>query len=69
LAFTFILPADTLLKQIMIVMAAMPSAANTTMYAVQYGTDPELVSSATLASTCLSLITLPIILYSVTFMQ
>ncbi|SIE85582.1 Uncharacterised protein [Mycobacteroides abscessus subsp. abscessus] len=50
-------------------MAAMPSAANTTMYAVQYGTDPELVSSATLASTCLSLITLPIILYSVTFMQ
>ncbi|RYI29317.1 AEC family transporter [Bacillus infantis] len=69
LALTFFLPADTLLKQIMIVMAAMPSAANTTMYAVQYGTDPELVSSATLASTCLSLITLPIILYSVTFMQ
>nr|WP_259674487.1 hypothetical protein [Bacillus methanolicus] len=35
------------------------------MYALQYGTEPEFVSSATLFSTLLSLITLPFILYLV----
>lgn len=59
---TFFLPVDDLLKQIMIVLAAMPSAANTTLYALQYDTDPDFVSSATLFSTLLSLITLPIVL-------
>jgi malate permease and related proteins len=66
--FTLFMPVDDLLKQIMIVLAAMPSAANTTMYALQYGTEPEFVSSATLFSTLLSLITLPLILYGVSFL-
>jgi len=58
---TLIFPVDDLVKQIMIVVAAMPSAANTTMYALQFDTEPEFVSSATLISTLLSLVTLPII--------
>ena len=49
-------------KQVLIVLAAMPSAANTTLMSVQFDTHPELVSSATLVSTLLSLITLPIVL-------
>ncbi|WP_445490964.1 AEC family transporter [Niallia sp. 03133] len=59
---TMVLPVDDLVKQLMIVLAAMPSAANTTMYALQYGTEPDFVSSATLVSTLASLITLPIVL-------
>ncbi|AQX55289.1 AEC family transporter [Priestia flexa] len=64
LAFIIVqfLPIDQMTKQILIIMAAMPTAANTTMYALEYNTDTEFVSSSTLISTCLSLITLPIIL-------
>lgn len=50
-------------KQIMILLAAMPTAANTTLMAVQFDTKPDLVSSATFISTVLSIITLPIVLY------
>ena len=58
---TLFLPVDHMVKQIMIIMAAMPTAANTTMYALQFNTEPEFVSSATLISTTLSLATLPIL--------
>mgnify|MGYP000987251975 CR=1 FL=1 len=58
---TLFLPVDPLLKQIMIIIAAMPTAANTTMLALQYNTKPEFVSSATFFSTLLSLATLPVI--------
>ncbi|MFC0471459.1 AEC family transporter [Halalkalibacter kiskunsagensis] len=60
---TLILPVDEMLAKIMILMAAMPTAANTTMYSLQFNTEPDLVSSSTLISTLLSLITLPIWLY------
>ncbi|MGM7723248.1 AEC family transporter [Metabacillus sp. Hm71] len=60
---TLILPIDDLLKQIMIVLSAMPTAANTTLYALQYDTEPQFVSTATLFSTVLSLVTLPVVLY------
>ncbi|MCK1995062.1 AEC family transporter [Peribacillus muralis] len=58
---TLFLPVDEMVKQIMIIMAAMPTAANTTMYALQFNTESEFVSSTTLISTTLSLATLPII--------
>ncbi|MED4074135.1 AEC family transporter [Priestia endophytica] len=58
---TLFLPVDHMIKQIMIIMAAMPTAANTTMYALQFNTEPDFVSSATLISTSLSLATLPIV--------
>ncbi|WP_079710436.1 AEC family transporter [Paraliobacillus ryukyuensis] len=59
---TLFLPVDEMVKQIMILMAAMPTAANTTMYAVQFNARPAFVSSATLTSTLLTIITLPIVL-------
>ncbi|WP_186578577.1 AEC family transporter [Aquibacillus kalidii] len=59
---TIPLPVDDMVKDILILMAAMPTAANTTMYAVQFGARPDFVSSATLTSTLLSVITLPILL-------
>lgn len=62
LGFTFILPMDDMTKQIMILVAAMPTAANTTLMAVQFNTRPEIVSSATFISTMLSIVTLPVLL-------
>ncbi|MCX8601279.1 MULTISPECIES: AEC family transporter [unclassified Gilliamella] len=58
----YYLPILPVYKQVLVVLAAMPSAANTTLMSVQFDTHPELVSSATLVSTLLSLITLPIVL-------
>lgn len=65
LALVYFMPIDYMYKQILIVLAAMPSAANTTLMSVQFNTKPELVSSATLFSTILSLVTLPIVLWLV----
>ncbi|WP_100406939.1 AEC family transporter [Bacillus solitudinis] len=62
-AITLVLPIDEVLAKLMIVMAAMPTAANTTIYSLQFKTEPDLVSSSTLISTLLSLITLPIWLW------
>lgn len=62
LGFTLILPVDDMTKQIMILVAAMPTAANTTLMAVQFNTRPEVVSSATFISTMLSIVTLPVLL-------
>ncbi|SNZ16806.1 hypothetical protein SAMN05421503_3016 [Terribacillus aidingensis] len=61
--FTLILPVDDLVKQIMILVAAMPTAANTTIYALEFGAKPSYVSSTTMVSTVLSLVTLPILLF------
>ncbi|WP_339149417.1 MULTISPECIES: AEC family transporter [unclassified Sutcliffiella] len=63
--FTLVLPVDPMIKQLMIIMAAMPAAANTTMYALEFNTEPEFVSSATLISTLLTLITLPLMFWLV----
>ncbi|MGG3035547.1 AEC family transporter [Bacillus licheniformis] len=63
LGFALILPVDGLVKQIMVLAAAMPTAANTTLMAVQFETKPEIVSSATFISTMLSIATLPVVLW------
>jgi len=65
LGLVYFMPIDFMYKQILIVLAAMPAAANTTLLSVQFNTKPELVSSATFVSTILSLITLPIVLWLV----
>ncbi|MDF7670099.1 AEC family transporter [Orbaceae bacterium ESL0721] len=62
LALVYYLPISLMYKQILIVLAAMPTGANTTLMSVQFNTKPELVASATFTSTILSLITLPIVL-------
>ncbi|MBS4206593.1 AEC family transporter [Bacillus sp. FJAT-50079] len=60
---TLALPVDDTLAKLMILMAGMPTAANTTIYSLQFNTEPDLVSSSTLISTLFSLITLPVWLW------
>lgn len=50
------------LTDVIVIMAAMPSAANTNMYAIQFNTEPDLVSTCTLMSTLLSVVTLTFLL-------
>lgn len=57
------LPLSETYKTILILLAAMPAAANTTLQAVFFNTQPKLVSSSTFISTILSLITLPIVMW------
>ncbi|SEA76366.1 hypothetical protein SAMN05421743_10810 [Thalassobacillus cyri] len=59
---TLVLPMDPLMAKVLIVAAACPSAATTTMYALQFDAKPDLVSSITLVTTLGSLITIPILL-------
>ncbi|MGK7376952.1 AEC family transporter [Planococcus sp. 1R117A] len=52
-----VMPMDPLLAKVLILISAMPSAANTVIYAVQYDSEPNLVSSITLITTLLSILT------------
>jgi malate permease and related proteins len=63
LVFVMLLPVEEIVGKIMILMAAMPSAANTTMYALQFNTQPEFVSSVTFVSTIISIVYIPLVLY------
>lgn len=62
LGICLILPIDPLLQKVLILSAAMPSAATTVLYAVQYDTEPDLVSSITLITTLVSVITITALL-------
>ncbi|WP_181350384.1 AEC family transporter [Thalassobacillus sp. CUG 92003] len=59
---TLVLPMNSMLANVLIVAAACPSAATTTMYAVQFDAKPDLVSSITLVTTLISVVTIPILL-------
>jgi malate permease and related proteins len=61
-AITVMLSLDSLLANVLIVLAAMPTAANTTMFAVQFDTEPDLVSFSTLVTTSMSIITVPLMI-------
>ncbi|WP_302328405.1 AEC family transporter [Salirhabdus salicampi] len=65
LAFAILqlLPTNSLLDKVLIVIAAMPTAAITTMYAVEFDTEPEVVSSITLFTTVISALTISVLLY------
>lgn len=56
-------PVNDLLKNVFILLAAMPVAVNTTLLAVQFNTKPNLVSFTTLVTTILSIATIPITIY------
>ncbi|SDJ11876.1 AEC family transporter [Natribacillus halophilus] len=59
---TSILPVEPLLANVLILTAAMPTAANIVIFAVQFNAQPRLVSSATLVSTLISIPTVTILL-------
>ncbi|WP_432357761.1 AEC family transporter [Sporosarcina sp. UB5] len=56
------LPVNDVLRAVLIIQASMPAAANTTMFALQFGTEPDLVSFTTFVTTIISMVTIPIIL-------
>lgn len=64
IAFGFItlIDVDPIVAAVLLIVAAMPSAATTTMYAIQFDTEPELVSSITLVSTLFSIVSLTVLL-------
>ncbi|MFX3618915.1 MAG: AEC family transporter [Sporolactobacillus sp.] len=53
---------NPLLTDVVVLMSAMPSAANTTLYAIQFNAQPKFVSSCTLMTTLVSILTLTIAL-------
>ncbi|MBN8192526.1 AEC family transporter [Bacillus sp. NTK074B] len=62
LAIVSLLPISPTLSSILIILASMPTAANTTMFSLQFNTEPDLVSASTLVTTVLSIVTIPIML-------
>jgi len=48
---------------VLILQAAMPAAANTTMLALQFDTEPDLVSFTTFMTTIVSIISIPVVLF------
>ncbi len=61
----FLMPISPLVKQIFIITAGMPTAAGTTMLAIQFNADPKFVSGVTFVSTLLSIPTIAVLLYLV----
>jgi len=58
---TFLLGIDGLLRNVLIVESAMPTAVNSLIIAVEYDANPDFVSAAVLSSTLLSIVTLSIL--------
>lgn len=58
-----IMPVNDTIKQVFILLAAMPVAANTTMLATQFDVESEMISFATLVTTIISIFTIPLVLY------
>ncbi|MGK5506618.1 AEC family transporter [Brevibacillus formosus] len=55
-------PIDPLLQKVLVVLAAMPSAATTAIYAIQFNMRPQFVSSSVLVTTVISIGTLTFLL-------
>lgn len=58
----YFMPVNDLLRSVIILQSAMPAAANTTIFALQFGTEPDLVSFTTFITTIISIFTIPIVL-------
>lgn len=64
LAFGFIsiLDLDPIVGGVILVMSAMPSAASAAMFAIEFDTEPELVSSIMLITTLVSFVSITVLL-------
>ncbi|MGX9134502.1 AEC family transporter [Rummeliibacillus sp. JY-2-4R] len=62
-AILYFMPLSDLIKAVLIIQSAMPAAANTTMLALQFDTEPDLVSFTTFVTTIISIFSLPIVMY------
>ncbi|GGH74978.1 putative permease [Pullulanibacillus pueri] len=63
LVLIWILPVSGMVAKVILLIAAMPTAANTTIYALQFNTKPNIVTSTTLLSTLLSVVTIPVLIH------
>lgn len=54
---------DSLMLGVLVIMAAMPSATNTTMMSMEYGGNERLASIGVFLTTILSLVTVPLIVF------
>lgn len=61
-AFITILDLGSIVGGVILVMSAMPSAASAAMYAIEFDTEPELVSSAMFVTTLVSFVTITVLL-------
>ncbi|SET59860.1 hypothetical protein SAMN05216389_11658 [Oceanobacillus limi] len=64
--FIWLWNVDPTIAAVILVVSAMPSAATTTMYAIEFDTEPDLVSSITLVTTLFSIISVTILLNVIT---
>lgn len=60
--FVYFVDIDPLIGAIIIIISAMPPAATTTIYAIEFDTEPDLVSSITFISTLISIVTVTLLL-------
>ncbi|MHA6251550.1 AEC family transporter [Oceanobacillus sp. CAU 1775] len=60
--FVSLIEIDPLVGTLLIIISAMPTAATTTMYAIEFDTEPELVSSITFIATVVSFVSISIVL-------
>lgn len=60
--YVTLVDVDPVIAAVIIIISAMPTAATTTMYAIEFDTEPELVSTITFISTLISIVTLTILL-------
>lgn len=60
--FVSLFSVDPMIASVIIIVASMPSAATTTLLALEFDTEPDLVSSITLVTTVLSVFSLTVLL-------
>lgn len=60
--FVWVVPVDPIIASVIIIVSAMPSAATTTMFAIEFDTEPDLVSSITLVTTLISIVSVTVLL-------
>ncbi|MFC4736852.1 AEC family transporter [Bacillus daqingensis] len=63
IVLVWFMPLDEMTKLVMILMAATPTSANITLYALRFKTEPEFVSLTTLVTTVLTLVSMPITMW------
>ncbi|RST72808.1 AEC family transporter [Siminovitchia acidinfaciens] len=63
LLLLYFLPISDSIKAVLFIQASMPAAANTTLLAIQFDTEPDLVSFTTFITTIVSLLTIPYVLF------
>lgn len=61
-AITLLLPVEPIYRNVIITLAAMPTAVNVTLYSLEFNIQPKFVSVATIFNTFLSIITVTILL-------